>query len=353
MLADALGIATPVILLLAVFAARSNPRQGQLVEMAMFLPAAWLTIKHGWRAAALAGTVVIVCNALLHADIPDQGVIEILAALGLAVSGLYALGAKISAQNLRDERERLAALNAQQMVRQNLLLSERRLRRAAERLDFIAGSLHVSNSRVLDYMRRVVPNVEARGFYKQAVLAHEQLYRLAESLHPSAWRHRGLPAALNETIARALDEAGLAYRCEIGGRGFTVLESSVLTAIYRIACEAIVYVASSITCSRIKLLVRAGETNGRRWVVVRVEGLLDENEVANAIYFSESRRDLAAKLGANSASIEEMRTHAEAFDGKLHVRSLDRRALVTALLHSHVAEAQKEKAAAPLRLWVN
>lgn len=353
LLVDALGVAAPVILLMAVVASKSDPSQAQLIEMAMFIPAAWLTVKHGWRAAALAGTLVIICNALLHPDIPNPSIIQVQAVLGLAVSCLYALGAKITAQNRRDERERSVAQDAQQMARHNLLLGERRMRRAAERLEFVAGSLHITNARVLEHMRRILPNIETHSFYKQAITAQEQVYRLAESLHPSAWRDRGLPAALNETVARALAEAGLTYSCEISGRGFMSMEPGVHAAIYRMACEAIAHVASQLMCSRIKLFVRAGQTNGRSWVVVRVEGLMDENEVANAVYFSEHRRNLAAKLGTNLIGVEEMRTHALAFDGQIHARSTPSGVMVTALLHSHAAEVQKKKASAPLRLWVN
>lgn len=354
LLVDALGIAMPVIALMAWVASTSDQTQATLIEMAMFIPASWLTVKHGWRAAALAGTLVIICNGLLQPDLPTtSNVVEITAALCLAVSGLYALGARVTAQNLRDERERVAAQEVQQMAKQNLLLSERRMRRAAERLEYVAGSLHVANSRVIEHVRRIVPSIESHAYYKQAAIAHEQVYSLAESLHPAAWRDRGIPAALNETIGRALDEAGMAYSCEIGGRGFMSLEPGVLTAIYRTACEAVVYVASDLTCNRVKLCVRAALTNGRRWAVVRVEGILDENAVANAVYFTEHRRDLAMKLGTNLVSIGEMRAHTQVFDGELHVRSTDRRVIVTALLHSHVEEAQRDKASAPLRLWVN
>ena len=353
LLVDALGVAAPVILLMAVVASKSDASRAQLIEMAMFIPAAWLTVKHGWRAAALAGTLVIVCNALLHPDIPDPSIIQVQAALGLAVSGLYALGAKITAENRQDERERSVAQDAQQMARHNLLLSERRIKRAAERLEFVAGSLHITNARVLEHMRRILPNIETHGFYKQAITAQEQVYRLAESLHPSAWRDRGLPAALNETVARALAEAGLAYSCEISGRGFMSLEPGLHAAIYRVSCEAIVHASSQLMCSRIKLRVRAGHTNGRRWVVIRVDGLLDENEMTGNVYFSEHRRELAAKLGTNLISVEEMRSHAQAFDGQLHVKSMPHRIMLTALFHSHAAEVQKGKASAPLRLWVS
>jgi two-component system, NarL family, sensor histidine kinase FusK len=353
MLPDALGIAVPVIALMAWAAKHASPAQVPLLEMAMFIPAAWLTVKHGWRAAALAGTAVIICNALLHPDTPDLGLIEIQMALCVAITGMYALGARVTAQKIKNEREQFAAMNVQQVAMQSLQATERKMKVAAERLEFVAGSLHVTNSRFLEHMKRIVPNVESHSFYKQAATAHAQVYKLAESLHPAAWRDRGLPAALNETIARALDEAGIAYSCEIGGRGFSFLEPSVLTALYRTACEAIVYTASNLTCSRIKLKIRAGETHNHRWVVIRVEGHLNDNEVANAVYFTEHRRDLSAKLGTNVASVEEMRSHTRLFGGNTHVRSKADRVTVTALLHSRAEEVRKRKASAPLRLWVN
>jgi two-component system, NarL family, sensor histidine kinase FusK len=353
LLGDALGVAVPLIVLMALVANYLHNAPTQLIEMAMLIPAGWLTSKHGWRAAALAGTVVIICNGILQPGTPTPEPAEMTSVLCLAISALYALGAKVTAQNIRDARDRAAADEVQSMAKQHLLATERRMRRAAERLEFVAGSMHVANSQTLEHMRRVLPNIESHAFYKQAVKAHEQVYQLAESLHPSAWRDRGLPAALSETLARALDEAGLSYQCEISGRGFMFLEAGVHSAIYRTACEGIVYVTSDISCSSVKLIVRAGETNHRRWVVVRVEGYLDNNDVAKGVYFGEHRRDLATKLGAHLASVTEMRAHAQAFDGVLHLRSDAHRMAVTTLLHSQSEGVRKQKASEPLRLWVN
>lgn len=353
LLGDALGLAIPVIVLMAVMANYLHNAPTQLIETAMLIPAAWLTFKHGWRAAALTGTVVIICNGILQPGTPTPEPAEMTTVVCLTISGLYALGAKVTAQKIRDERDRIAAQEVQEMARQQLMTTERRMRRAAERLEFVAGSMHIATSQTLQHMRRILPNIESHAFYKQAVKAHEQVYLLAESLHPSAWRERGLPAALNETLARALDEAGLAYQCEISGRGFMFLEPAIHSAIYRTACEGIVYVTSDITCSKVKLIVRAGETNKRRWVVVRVEGSLDANDVAKGIYYGEHRRDLAVKLGTNMTDIKEMRAHARAFDGDLHVRSVDNRTVVTTLLHSRSVEVQKHQAPEPLRLWVS
>ena len=353
LLADAAGMAIPVIVLMAMMANYVSNAPTQLLQTAMLIPATWLTFKHGWRAAALAGTVVIVCNGILQPRTPTPGPAEMTTVICLAVRAMYALGAKVSAQRLRDERERIATQEVHDMARQQLMATEHRMRRAAERLEFVAGSLHIANSQTLQHMRRILPNIETHAFYKQAVKAHEQVYMLAESLHPSAWRDRGLPAALNETLARALDEAGLSYRCEIGGRGFMFLESAVHTAIYRTACESIVYVTSDITCSSVKLIVRAGETNRRRWVVVRVEGCLDANGVAKGVYFSAPRRELAVKLGTNLSDVQGMRAHARTFDGMLHVRSNAERVVVTTLLHSQSIGVQKQKDSEPLRLWVD
>jgi hypothetical protein len=353
LVADAIGVAIPVIILMGILAAYVPDGPTQLIEMGMLIPAAWLTFKHGWRAAALTGTAVIFCNGVLQPGTPTPEPAEMMSALCVAITALYALGAKVSAQKLRDARDRLAAEEVQGMARHQLLLTERRMRQAAEKLEFVAGSLHIANSQVLQHMRRLLPEIEKHGFFRLAVKAHEQVYELAESLHPQAWRDRGLPAALNETLARALDEAGVSYRCEISGRGFLSLEAGLHTAIYRTACESIVYVTSNLTCSSVKLVVRAGETNKRRWVAVRVVGNLDANDVARSVYFRERRRDIAAKLGANLNSVGEMRAHAQAFDGALHVRSSEYSLMVTALLHSNSAGVQKEKQSAPLRLWVN
>jgi two-component system, NarL family, sensor histidine kinase FusK len=227
------------------------------------------------------------------------------------------------------------------------------MRQTSQALEYLAGSLHVTNGRLLEQMRRIVPNIESHAFYKQALSTQNQVYRLAESMHPIAWRERGLPAALNETIARALDEAGIAYRCEINGRGFTRLAPAVLTATYRTACEAVVYVSSRLACTKVKLMLRGGETNGKRWVVLRIEGSLDDTGVANAVYFTEERQRLASKLGASALDVTEIRDQVRIFDGALHMRTLKDRLRITMLLHDSAQEVRSPKSTpAPLRLWV-
>jgi two-component system, NarL family, sensor histidine kinase FusK len=354
---DTVALLIPGIVVLAWLRAHAKDPYDQIATLAMFLPMAWLTLKHGWRAAAVGGTIVIsgICMQIPLDRSIDPGSYAVMAFLVIGVTSLFVLGGRISAQLMLEEKEREAAENVQRLARQTMQLGEQRMRQASQALEYLAGTLHVSNSRLLEQMRRIVPNIESHAFYKQAMAAQVQIYQLAESMHPVAWRERGLPAALNDTVARALDEAGIAYRCEITGRGFTRLAPSVLAATYRLVCESIAYVTSRLACTRVRLVLRGGETQGERWVVFRVEGVLEDTGVANAVYFSGERQRLAAKLGASALDVSEMRYHVGIFDGELHLRTPKDRLRITALLHDAPQEAEKpaSTASAPrLRLWV-
>jgi hypothetical protein len=338
---------------------QSGDAQTKLIAtIAMALPMAWLTLKHGWRAMAVSAPLVIACISIPipMEDAPVyEGFLPIMVFLSITVTSLFALGARISTQLAKEEEERSSLRNVQRLARQSLQLSEQRMRHTSQALEYLAGTLHLTNSRLLEQMRRILPNLESHAFYKQALNTQSQVYRLAESMHPVAWRERGLPAALNETVARALDEAGIAYRCQISGRGFSRLAPAVLTATYRTACEAVVYVTSRLACNRVSLLLRGGETNGKRWVLLRVEGVLEETGIANAVFHTGERKQLASKLGASSLDASEIRDHVRIFDGLLHVRMPVGRLQLTALLHDTATQEEQKEAshlAPPLRLWI-
>ncbi|GGA43319.1 hypothetical protein GCM10010981_35550 [Dyella nitratireducens] len=354
---DTATLLIPAIVLLAWLNHVGSEETNLIATIAMALPMAWLTLKHGWRAVAVSAPLVIACIsiAIPPEEAPDGKLYATMMFLTITVTSLFALGARISVQLAKEEEERLTMLSVQRVARQSLQLSEQRMRQTSQALEYLAGTLHVTNSRLLEQMRRIVPNIESHAFYKQALNTQSQVYRLAESMHPVAWRERGLPAALNETVARALDEAGIAYRCEISGRGFSRLAPAVLTATYRTACEAIVYVTSRLACTRVNLILRGGETNGKRWIALRVTGVLEETGIASAVYHTEERKRLAAKLGASMLDIPEMRDQVRIFDGMLHIRMPADRLQLTALLHDAIREEEQgeiARLAPPLRLWV-
>jgi two-component system, NarL family, sensor histidine kinase FusK len=200
-----------------------------------------LTMKHGWRAAAIGIAAVMVCNFLSLVSLP--GVVYmagIQAFIAFSSTCLFVLGAHISAQNAAEEQERLDAKAAMKLAQQGLYLCEVRMRQTAQSLEHLGGMMQLTQTRLLNRFKHMLPMTEGQNYYRQAAATQNQMYRLAESMHPTAWRERGLPAALRETIARVLDEAGLAYRFELKGRGLSQLSPGIHAAIYRLACEAVV-----------------------------------------------------------------------------------------------------------------
>ncbi|GGA05723.1 MASE1 domain-containing protein [Dyella caseinilytica] len=349
LLLEGMTVLIPATALLVLAALRLNAAYAQLALMGMFVPVVWLTTRHGWRAAALGGTVTIICAAFLvpsEAQSGDMSTIQTEVFLGVAITSLFVLGARISAQQAQDRR----AVNGQQLAQQSYKHGEYRLRQAAHSLDLAAAKLYTTGTRLLGSIGRINPDIENQDHYKQAIDAIRDARQVAESIHPVAWRERGLPAALQETIGRALDDAGINYRCEIKGRGMTRMQPAVMSAAYRIACEAVVLVTSRIACSTVRVSLRGGETNRMRWIVVRVDGSINAMTVARAIHGADNRKRLAARLGASGLNIDQLGEQVRVFDGELHVRKDDEHMSVTVLLHD-AARALNE--GAPLRLWVH
>jgi two-component system, NarL family, sensor histidine kinase FusK len=163
-----------------------------------------------------------------------------------------------------------------------------------------------------------------------------------------------LPGALRETIARTLDEAGVAYRFELKGRGLSQLSPGVHSAIYRLACESVVHLCEQQTSSTIAISLRGGLTNGQRWAVLRVEGLANQIDINDPVYKKYESQQLAMKLGANGLSINAMRDHVRLYDGELHVRMLKDKFQITALIHDANQQMRESQNASPaLALYIS
>ncbi len=321
----------------------------QVIRMAMFLPVAWLTSRHGWRAAALGTAMVMTCIFLSLESRPDPNLIEIQAFIAFAATCLFALGARITAQNAAEEQERLDAKAAVKLAQQGLYTCEVRMRQTAQALEQIGGALQLTQTRLLNRFKHMLPMTEGQTYYKQVAATQGQVYRLAESMHPMAWRERGLPAALRETIARTLDETGLAYRFELKGRGLSQLSPSVHAAIYRLACEAVVYICEQQAWSTIAISLRGGFTNGQRWAALRVEGFANRVDINDPVYKKCESQQLASKLGTNGFGIGAMRDHVRLYDGELHVRTQQDKIQITSLMHDANRPLRESLPASPAR----
>jgi len=321
----------------------------QIIHMAMFLPVAWLTSKHGWRAAAIGTTLAMFCIFIGMPSGTDLGLVETQAFIAFASTCLFALGARISAQNAQEEQERIDAQAAVKLAQQGLYACEVRLRQTAQALEQIGGTIQLTQTRLLNRFKHMLPLTEGQTYYKQAAAAQSQVYRLAESMHPTAWRERGLPAAMRETIGRSLDESGIAYRFKLNGRGLSQLSPAVHAAVYRLACEAVVFICEQQEWSTIAIILRGGFTNGQRWTTLRVEGLIHSSEVNDPMYTKCDSSQLALKLGTNGLSTEAMRDHVRLYDGNLHVRTLQDRIQITTLMHDDRPQLREATNGAPAR----
>lgn len=351
---DLLIVALPLMMMLAVVILHGDSDMQYIARMAMFLPVAWLTLKHGWRAAVAGGTLAIIATCLLTASRPDPQIIETQAFIAFAITCLMATGARISEQLVREAQQQQEDTTLLAIARRALEAHEQRRKQLSTRLEHLALRLRVTNHGVLNTLRSGLLGVDAERYARQALAAPEQVYALAESLHPIAWRERGLPAALSQTIGRALDEASIEYRCLITGRGYIRMSQDTLSAAYRSACEAVVCVTSRLTCSGVRLTLRAGETRDRRWLVLVVDGHQNIHRMATAVVRKIDREQIASKLGAGSFTVSQLAELARLFGGRLHHRLWDQRERITILIHDAVpAEEGAGRRPEPLRLWVS
>lgn len=342
---DSLMLLLPTLALLTWLSAEATGDSKQVASIAMFLPVAWLTLKHGWYGAALAGSAACLCICLTFPMTPSQETIQPQAFMAFAVTSLLMLGARITVQNEQERRGQIDGKQALFLAQQGLYLGELRMRQTAHALEQIGGTMQQMHGRLLNRLRHLLPPAEEHGYYRQVAVAQHQVHRLADGLYPRAWRDRGLLAGLREgAMAQALEEAGVSYQCEVRGRGLSQLSPNVHTALYRLACETMVYLFAQGSFTHVRLYLRGGETQGRRWAVLRLEGT--GNNTSQRVDIEQ----LAPRLGASGLGLEAIRDHARIYGGDPHMLSMPDGIRVTMLLHDNAATERATTFAATPKL---
>jgi two-component system, NarL family, sensor histidine kinase FusK len=345
--------ALPLVVLISVVSLHSRPEIKPIIQMLLFAPVWWMSLRYGWRGTAASAPMAVACVAITSESVADPVIIQTLSFVAFAVTCLFLMGARITSQLYLAERERIAVRNALRATVDNLQRNEMRLRRTSNALELTGGAVSLTLGRVVERLRYLLSKDEKDILERQASVTKNQIYRLAESIHPVAWRERGLHAALRETIGRALDETSLHYECRIVGRSLSQFPASVHQSIYRLACEAVVFVTGPLTCRNVKLILRDGCTNGRRWVVLRVEGSGEGLNMQNLAFHSGPQQSISAKLGTNFVTKEAMADQAALFDGMVHVKRAYTKASVSVLWHDpQFVRVDRPLDAQPMQLWV-
>lgn len=307
----------PSLTLLVWLASGAAGYANQEARIAMFLPVAWLALRHGWRGAAVGGTAASVAVVLTMPAVHDNATLHALIFVAFTVTTMMMLGGRIALLHEREERERIDARLAFAVAQRNVYLGEMQLQQTSHALEQMSGAIQASYTQMLDRLRCLLPGTDERSYYRQAAVAQHQMYRLADSLYPFALRERGLLATLREgSMPRALDEAGIVYWCDVGGAKLGELSSSIHMALYRLACEAVALACSKRNISRIHMRLRGGSFGGRRWAMLCVDSHVDYERLGRVRW-----DDLGPALGGSGLGLGAIKDRAAVFGGKVRIRS--------------------------------
>ncbi|SFT72388.1 MASE1 domain-containing protein [Paraburkholderia aspalathi] len=319
---EGLALLVPSLLLLAWIAV-SFKDLGQVARMAMFLPVAVLAMRHGWRGAALGG---FVASSALVVVVPapyDPVTLQAEVFMAFTLSVLLMLGARIATLHAREEMERMNSRLALQSAQHGLYLGELRMQQAADTLQDVGTAIHHAHERLLDRMRLFLPEGEERRYSRQAIATRQEVFNRVNSLAPRAWQTNGLAHLLQEgSLAHALQNLGITYVCDIRGTGLAGFSPGFQLALYRLACEAAVYVHEQISLSSLRLRVRAGRVRGTHWAVLQMTG----TPLRSDDTFLPSRREcdqFRERLGATADGVGGIRHNARIYRGTVHARATE------------------------------
>lgn len=329
-LESALGL-LPVLMMLAWIGEGGMGEQArQVARMCMFIPVVFLALRHGWYGVAIGGTLASTAVVLTMPAVFDPGTMQAEVLIAFTISTMMLFGARISVLNQRDQQERLDARQTLALAQRTLFLGELRMRQTAMAIEQVRGSIQQTDNLMLERLRFAVPTTEERQYRRQSAVNQEQLFRLADHLHPVSWRQRGLPAALREgAIARTLEAAGVRYTCDIEGRGLSQLSTGIHLVLYRTIGEIAGSLCNGRDISWIRVRLRGGVFGGRRWVVMSIDGYRDEASALTVRW-----GELMQGLSTTGTGLDAIRDQVALFEGQVRERHMAHGTRISLILHN-------------------
>lgn len=329
------GVLPPLSLLVWLALTSDNGEVIGIARMATFLPVAWLTLRLGWQGAAVGGLLASVAVELTMTAERDPAVMQAEALIAFAVSSLIMLGARLAPRALGDHAGMAQSSEARRgflLAQQGLYQEELRLRQVAESLDRLGQSMRDGQRRMMDRLRPVLPASIEHSYARHLDVTQLEMQRLADALHPRAWREHGLAATFESgPLAKAASLVGAHYACTMTGGGLDQLAPDVHMMLYRQACEVLVYMLAREPMKRIRVHIRGGCSHGRRWVVLRMTALRSAPSLRGKP--APEWRQLVSLLGTNGQGMATVRERALIYGGMVHERESEQQLGVTLLLH--------------------
>lgn len=287
----------------------------QAARIAMFFPVVWLSLRHGWHGAAVGGSASSVAVVLTMPAKYDLGTLQAQVFIAFSITTMLLLGERIASLHRREMIEKNDAQWSLALARRTLIAGELQLRQTSTALEHIREAVQLTFAGLLDRLRVTSPISEERDLRMRAAVAQQQLFRLADSLHPVTWRDSGLSSALRHgAIARALDEAGIHFWPNIDDRELSQLSESLQIAVYRLVCDLIALACLQSAVSSISLRLRAFCFSERRSVALQIHIQKCRSGV------SEIRLDdLFLRLASTGPTVEVLRDRVALFEGRLKI----------------------------------
>jgi len=329
-----MGLPILAFLLWLGISAPANSDIRQLVQVAMFLPVVWLALRHGWQGAAVGGAVASCAIRLMMPALYDRHTIEAEIIVAFAMSTMLLMGSRISTFNRYAEQERADVRMAFALAQRNVYVGEMQLRMASQTLDQVRESIQAGFAMMLGRLRHLQPALDDRGYQRHALVAQEQLQRLADGLYPISVRERGLPIALRDgAMARLLQQAGLHYSCDVRGPLSRVSQTLRVT-VYRIVNEAVADVCSKQDMSDIHVQIRCMESHGRCAVMVRIRLRAEPVRMRHVSWDELHAYVVRTTSGLGLRAIKD---RAAIFEGRAKVRTYSEGRTVSVLLLDPIA----------------
>lgn len=325
-----LGLPVLALLLWIGYGAAPNAPTRQMAQVAMFLPVVWLAFRHGWEGAAVGGTAASCTVMLLMSNaVWDLTTLQAESILSFAISTMLIMGARIGSLDQHVERDRMDVLAALALAQRSIYLNEMQLRMTSTALEQVKEDVQAGFTMMMGRLRHLQPAIDDRGYRRHALVAQDQLHRLADGLYPAALRERGLPAALQEGgLPIMLKEAGLTYTCDLRG-SVSRLSNALRMTIYRIILEAVADACTKKNVSDIRLQIRVAERQQRVGVLIVARFRAHPAQLAFVDW-----EELLPRLvrGTSGLGLRAVRDRAAVFEGRTRTRSIARGHQISMLL---------------------
>lgn len=330
---ECLGWTLPALILL-VFLGRgaAGEELRQAARMAMFLPVVAVALRHGWQAVAVAGTAASIGVILTMNSEPSAASLQAEAFVCFAISSMLLLGGRIALLNQQDKHEQVGAHTALALAQRAVLLGDQRLRMAAESIEQIRDSVRNYHYQILRLLGRMLPFADDRNYRRQEALVQDQLFRLADRIHPMGQNGRSFAEVLRGGgLARALDDAHIRFHVDLeGGKRLGRLDDTLHLALYRVLTEVVQSACEQRNVTHIYVRIRAGAFKGRRWAVMRVETIREGT--ADAVNW----QVLLARLAAMTAGINDVYDQVAIYAGIVKERRLPQGRRVSMMFYNPV-----------------